>query len=151
MQAEADIRGQLDSNWTYEESVDEITGAKTMMASTSSVNVLEFDFPYDGGSTGDLTIWKTGEKLDIYLKISNGHFLTSYKWNRTLEVKFDNENTMKCAYGSPSNYRSNVIFLDQATRLLAQLQKAKQVNIKVDFYNDSSQVLTFNTGGLNFK
>ncbi|MES2689606.1 MAG: hypothetical protein V4658_04340 [Bacteroidota bacterium] len=139
------------NNWTYEETVDEMDGTKSKFASTGSTNTLQFAFPYDGGSTGDLVVRKTGKKLDVYLKISKGQFISSYTWDRTVDIKFDDGKTLQYAYGSSSDYSSDVIFLDNAAQLLSKLKAAKQVKIKIDFYQYSGQVLTFNTEGLNFK
>lgn len=137
------------TSWVYNEYKDKMTDKTIKMASVTSTNSLDFEFPYDGGSTGDLVIRQKGKSVDIYLQISKGQFITSVDGN-TCGIRFDDKPMMRISYSEPSDYSSDLIFLGSESKVLAGLKSAKTTKIQVEFYNDGNRVLEFNTAGLKW-
>jgi hypothetical protein len=79
------------SKWNYEEETDKMTSGKKFYASIESNNKLEFEFPYDGGSTGKITVRNTEKSNEVLLGISKGQFNTNLD-GTPVKVRFDEKN-----------------------------------------------------------
>lgn len=48
---------------------------ESKFASTVSINTIDFDFPYNGGSKLILTLRKRGSEVDVMVSITKGQIL----------------------------------------------------------------------------
>ena len=64
-----------ETKWTYSENIDEMTEKKTFFASLTSDNKVDFDFPYEGGSSLSINVRQSPKYgKDVYFTISKGQF-----------------------------------------------------------------------------
>ena len=137
------------SRWSYEQTTDKMTNKTVKFASIDANDLLYFDFPYDGGVTATFTIRKKGKATDIYLKISKGQFMDTSSGG-TVSIKFDDEPKHSYSFVGSADYSSDIIFISNEAKLLAKLRKAKKMLIAATFYQEGTQVMTFDTEGLDF-
>ncbi|CAG2532946.1 hypothetical protein MAR621_03140 [Maribacter dokdonensis] len=135
-------------NWEYSSNVDEMDGNTNYFAVATSINQLDFDFPYNGGSNGYITIRNMDGENTIAISVDKGQFQTSFGNNEHLRIKFDDEELRKYNFSSASDGSMNVVFPAQAKALIQKIKASKTVKIEAPFYNEGRQVLNFNIDGL---
>lgn len=138
------------SDWVYNESVDEMTDKTCYYASIISENSVDFDFPYNGGSTLKLTLRDSPQfGKDAYIYISQGQFNPSYN-NEKIKIRFDNNDpyTMKC--GTPADFSTDLLFILDYKKLVKELKKAKTMKISASFFSEGTRTFTFNVDGLEW-
>lgn len=70
--------GALAGEWQYSNTEDKMRGERFDYAILDSTNKIEFDFPYNGGSTLQLVVRKKNGKVDaILLSVTKGQILCS--------------------------------------------------------------------------
>ena len=74
--AGAEKKNTVKENWEYSQKVDKMDNKTTYYAECISTDVLQFEFPYNGGSTVTLVIRNMNNKNEILLTIDKGQFLT---------------------------------------------------------------------------
>lgn len=133
--------------WSYHESIDKMRNTKTFYASIQSLNELQFDSPYSGGSYGILTIRKSPEfGKDIMFSIEKGQFLCHDEC--FVFMKFDDRKIEKYKAIEPSDGTPNILFLQPYKIIINKIQKAKHLIIEADFYQEGRQQVEFNISGL---
>tara|TARA_R110002051_G_scaffold297564_2_gene363963 strand:+ start:20743 stop:21333 length:591 start_codon:yes stop_codon:yes gene_type:complete len=135
-------------NWAYSSDVDEMDGNTNYFCVTTSINQLDFEFPYNGGSNGYITIRNMDGVNTIAISVDKGQFQTSFGNSEHLRIKFDDEELRKYSFSSAADGSMNVIFPSQSNSLIKKLKEAKTVKIEAPFYNEGRQVLNFNIDGL---
>jgi hypothetical protein len=137
------------SAWTYSTEQDKMGGAAEI-AQLNSPDVLDFDFPYNGGATAMLFIRKTPEHgTDVILMISKGQFHNSYG-NNNVRLRFDNEKPITVSYNESADASTDKIFLNGAQSIIGRLKKAKKLVIEAGFYQAGSRQMEFNVEGLKW-
>jgi hypothetical protein len=138
------------SLWSYTTSEDKMRNATTQHASITSINALNFEFPYNGGSTTDLTLRKSPKfGNDAIITISKGQF--SCASDCTISVKFDNGKIEKYSATEPSDGTSNMLFITPYSKFVTKLKKAKHLVVEAEFYNEGVQQIEFEVSGLTWK
>lgn len=137
-------------NWTYNEDEDKMEGTKQFFANCTSTNTADFEFPYDGGSTLDIHIRNLGEGNEALITVSKGQFMTSIGDSESLKAKFDDEKPMNFTYSSASDGSGDVIFINNSSKFISKIKKAKKVMLEVGFFNSGRKVLEFETEGLKW-
>lgn len=138
------------SNWTYSEDEDEMSGEKRYFASCISSTIVSFDFPYDGGSTFTLTVRNLGRGNDVLIRVSKGQFMSSIGSSESLRVKFDDEKPVRFSYSSASDGSSDVLFINNSSKFISHLKKAKKLMLEVEFYQEGYKILNFDVEGLDW-
>lgn len=137
-------------NWSYSESEDKMSNDKTYFASTKSTNTVEFDFPYNGGSSFNLILRSKEGQTDVLVKVSKGQFMTSFSNDKTVRVKFDDGSPENFNYGSSTTGESELIFILSEKKFIEKLKKAQKVMIEAEFYQEGRQIMEFDVSGLNW-
>lgn len=138
------------SRWVYSESEDKMGDSKKF-AYVESDDLLQFQFPYDGGASSTLTIRKGPQGTDVYYKVSKGQILAANSFDGgTVRVKFDDEKPMKIGVTGPSDHSSDIIFLDSTSKLIQKMKSSKRMVIEVEFFNEGNRQIEFNVEGLEW-
>jgi hypothetical protein len=132
------------SPWAYQSETDKMSGKETYYAFATAKDLLEFEFPYNGGSEAKLQIRKKGTNTDIMLIVSKGQFIVGVDGGLA-KIKFDDEPAFSIRLSSPSDYSSDVVFLGSERKLIEKLKKAKKALIEVEFYNEGIRIIEFDT------
>jgi len=138
------------SNWNYSESKDEMSGEAQFFNTTTSTNEIEFKFPYSGGSTFDLTVRNMGNGNEVLLSVSKGQFLTSIMGSQACRFKFDDEPPLTIVYNSAQGAKMDVIFFDDAKKIISKLKTAKKLKLEAPFYDAGNQIIEFNVDGFTW-
>lgn len=136
--------------WTYETSKDEMTGKEIYFAATTSLNTLEFEFPYQGGTTFYLYVRNMKGQNDVLLTLTKGQFMGSIMSSEYCRIKFDDGTVANYTFNSPDDGSSDKIFFDNPGRLISNLKKAKKLMIEAPFFNEGRQVIYFDVEGLKW-
>jgi hypothetical protein len=140
----------IESKWRYSEEEDKMRNQTTRFAALDSDNALSFDFPYNGGSTGELTL-RISPKFgkDAVLQVSKGQFLCTFE-GCTVHVKFDNQPIVSYSAAEAADGRSDMIFIHNYAGLVQHLKHAKTIMIEAEFYREGWRQLEFSPVGLNW-
>lgn len=140
------LDSEAKNGWSYENEVDEMDGSTTKRAIIESSNEVEFDFPYQGGSTLGICVRKTKKYgNEVLISISNGQFLCNdYNGTNYVTVRFDNNAPVKFLTTEPADYSSDVLFLENSKKFIKLAKNAKTIKIEAPFFNEGSYVFTFN-------
>ena len=128
---------QEPKNWMYDSKKDELHGTTTKFAGTLSTNVVNFDFPYNGGSELLLTVRKNHEGTDVYITISKGQFVCGVVDGCDVAFKFDDGKIMNITMVEPDSHASDTLFvrLDSTEqKIIDKLKTSKKLIIAPKFY-----------------
>jgi hypothetical protein len=145
------IAESKEPNWQYSDSKDEMEGTTSYFATTTSTNQVDFDFPYDGGSTMDLTLRNMGQGNEVVITISKGQFMTSISDDETIKLKFDDGKPFSVSYNSANDGSSNVIFPNQSKKIISKIRNSKKLMIEASFFNSGRKIFNFELDGLDWK
>lgn len=149
---ESTVSAEAPITWQYSEYEDEMTGGINKYAEITAENKEVFDFPYnvEGGSTFTFTFRRRGKKLDAYLKVDKGQFITSFSGTE-YRIKFDDEAPIPFSVNPPSDNSSNFVFIGSTKKLLKKVQNAKKMIIEGQFFQEGNRNIKFNVEGLKFE
>lgn len=139
------------SNWNYNESTDAMRGKTTYFACVNSDNELNFDFPYGGGSTGQLCL-RNSPKFgrDVILTIDKGQFTCSFE-GCSVSVKFDHGSILSFGASESADGTTNTIFIHGYSKFEQEIRKSKSMIIEAQYYQEGAQQLTFTVSGFDWK
>lgn len=138
-----------ETNWIYSSDVDKMTNLETKQAQLTANEELQFEFPYDGGSTATLTIIKKGAEKFVLLSVSKGQFITHINGG-SIKVKFDNNAPITFGTVQPADYSSDAIFINSESKFIKKLKSANRVIIETEFFNEGTRQIEFDTKGFKF-
>lgn len=139
-------------NWEYSTKKDEIDDSEIKFAVIDSSNELDFDFPYNGGTTFTLTLRQTDGEDEVILQCSKCQFIGAGVYDDdVLKIRFDDGDFAKYSYTQPSDYSSDAVFIGSPTRLINGVKTAKELKIEAPFYQEGSHVIRFNVEGLKWE
>jgi hypothetical protein len=139
------------SKWEYSNSKDEMRGTTAKLASVTSNNVVDLDFPY-GEVHGILWVRHRAEDgLNVAFQVENGQVLCSSFSDDYVSMKFDNGPVQKFRCTGTSDGSSDTAFIENQSRVLAALKHAKRTVVEAEFYQQGRQQFVFDTAGLDWK
>lgn len=140
----------IKSDWEYQEEIDEMTDKICYYAYITSENSVDFDFPYQGGSTLRFIIRDSPQYgKDIYIRISSGQFNTNYNGTK-IKMRID-ENpaiTINCTEASDSS--TDILCLKGYDKIIKLLKGAKTMKISAEFFSEGTRTFTFNVENLQW-
>lgn len=139
------------ANWNYNQTKDEMRSQTTFFAETTSLNIIDLNFPYQGGSYLELVIRKVeNSSNEVMFIINKGQLWCEYN-NCKITVKFD-DNPVKDFYVSKATAGSSeVMFLSSnEEEFISKLKKSKNAVIEIGIYDSGNQQFKFNTSDLNW-
>lgn len=135
--------------WRYEKTMDQ-EGHTVYKASITSPALLEFGFPYAGGSTATLTIRKRDSGTTVYLQMSKGQFNRSFQGG-SARIRFDQNSPGTYSFSAAENGSANIIFFDAAEKLIDRIKQSQKMVIDVEFYAQGKRQIEFRTADLIWK
>lgn len=141
----------LGLRWNYSEAPDEMGRGTTKWAMVNSLNVFEFDFPYNKPQRARLELRKHPKYgRDVILSIERGQFLCGID-NCIVSVRFDQGKPQTYSVLEPADNSTTSLFIQNYDRFVTNLRKAKKVYIEARFYQEGDRVFEFDTTGLNWQ
>lgn len=139
----------IDSNWTYQVDEDKMTSKKSYIAYTQAKELLEFDFPYNGGSVASLILRKKRGVTNVYIKVSKGQFHGTYD-DKKIRVRFDKLPATFNSYSEASDGSSDIIFLNNEKSFIAKIKKHKTLLVEAEFYQAGLKQMEFDISNLKW-
>ncbi|WP_345954115.1 hypothetical protein [Mucilaginibacter sp. PAMB04168] len=137
------------TKWNYTNEVDKMTSKKKYFASIDSDNQLDFEFPYDGGSTASILVRKQDNSNEVLLSVSKGQFIVGIDGG-TVKVRFDDNKAMTFPCSEPSSGSSDLIFIGNEKKFIKNLKTAKKLLIQAEFYEAGLKEMEFSTAGFKW-
>lgn len=136
------------TTWTYEKTIGK-DGNPVYKAVLVSPTVLNFDFPYTGGSTVTLTLRHKNSLTYAYLEVSKGQFNRSFQGGNA-SIRFDGKPPVRYSLSAAENGRANIVFFDAAQKLINQMKGARKLVVDVEFDGQGKRHIEFITRGLSW-
>ncbi|GAB3990837.1 hypothetical protein GCM10028807_18900 [Spirosoma daeguense] len=136
------------TTWQYSETKDN-EGRNVYKASITSPKLLEFEFPYEGGSVATLTIRKRENDIHVYIQVSKGQFNRSFQGGKA-RIRFDKKPAVTYGFSAAENGSANVIFFDSEKSLIKQLKMARTMVVDAEFAGQGTRQIVFQTANLNW-
>lgn len=140
------------NNWKYEIKKDDLHNVDIKYAGTESLNLIDFDFPYDGGSKLMLSVRKNHLGSDVLIAITKGQFICDISYGCEVTFKFDDEKIINVTMVKPESYASDILFIkSDATerKIVEKLKTSKKLIIAPVFYKHGQKQFTFDVS--NYK
>lgn len=129
------------TTWTYDKKIGK-DGNTVYKAVLISPTVLNFDFPYTGGSSATLTLRHKNSLTYVYLEVSTGQFNRSFQGGNA-SIRFDGKPPVRYSLSAAENGRANIVFFDSPQKLISQMKGARKMVVDVEFEaraNDTSNL-----------
>lgn len=137
---------QVVTRWRYEQKADK-GGNTVYKAAINSPTVLNFEFPYAGGSTATLTLRKKNDTHYVYLEVSKGQFNRSFQGGNA-SIRFDGKPPVRYSLSAAENGRANIVFFDSPQKLINQMKEARKMVVDIEFSGQGTRHIEFTTVGL---
>ncbi|SCZ47304.1 MULTISPECIES: hypothetical protein [unclassified Pseudomonas] len=144
-------RQSLGLTWNYADGEDKMSGKPVRQAYVSSINTVDFKFPYGGVQRATLTIRKHPRwGTSAYVAIEKGQFVCGYD-DCDVRVRFSNGNAQRMSASEPDDHSSNLLFISNAASFIARARRSDKVFVEADFYQEGSRVFEFDVSDLEWK
>lgn len=136
------------TKWVYSEQVDKMTDKKEFIAEIEANDEMDFQPPYGGGVVVTLKLRKNSDDNDVILQISKGQFMPNIMDERSISVRFDNNQAKKFNYSNASDGSTETIFISNEKKFIESLKKCKHLIVQSEFFNEGVRTIEFDTDGL---
>lgn len=139
-------------NWQYHSKKDDMRSLETNFAYNDSLNSVDFDFPYNGGSKLILVLRKSSKNQDVMLVISKGQFICGIR-ECEAQFKFDDKPIKSITMSESDTHKSDTLFVafdKTEEEIIKQLKSSKKLVIEVKFYQEGAKQFTFDVSNLNW-
>lgn len=137
------------NRWEYTSRVDEVSNKPIQSANLTSNNVVELDFPHQGGTYADLEIrYHPRYNKDIIFSVNKGQLNCQYN-NCFVSIRFDDGEVSEYKVGEPSDRDSKTYFISNFNKTLNKIKRSKKMYIEVSFFQQGNRTFEFNTADLD--
>ncbi len=125
-------------------------GAIDKFAYLHSTNEVDFNFPYNGGSNGIITL-RDSKKFgkNAIFSVTKGQMPCFMECK--INVKFDNGAITSFNASSADDGSSELVFIRNYQRFLTNLKNAKKVIIEASFFQEGMKQFEFDVSGLQWE
>jgi hypothetical protein len=141
--AAASTDADAGSSWTYSSDKDAVRNTTNDYASITSDNKVEFEFPYNGGSTLTMSIRHDYSGDNVIFEISKGQFVCGVE-TCSGEMNVDGAMRRLTLVGA-SDGSANVLFVRGGAGVIKALKSGKKIIVEVPFYQSGNRQFTFTT------
>lgn len=139
------------SSWKYDNSEDEMRSETSYFASNESINTVELQFPYQGGTRLNILLRDNAKHVkDIMFIVNKGQIFCGYQ-DCHVNIKFDDGEVQRYETTEAEAGSSEVLFLtNNISGFVKKLKKSKNVTVEVNFYNHGAEQFKFDVSGLEW-
>lgn len=145
--AQAEAKANAERNktfWEYTSSTDAASGGSYRLATVSSKNQINLDFPYSGEQRARLVLRRHPRYgLDAYLAIEQGQILCNSYTNTSVLLRADNGPVQQFECGEPADNSSETVFIRNFSRVEQLIKGAKTLYVTVTLYQAGDQTFEF--------
>jgi len=132
-----------ETSWTYQTTKDDVRNTTDSYASIVSDNKVDFDFPYNGGSTLQLTVRHDHRGDNVYFVISKGQFVCGID-TCSGEMNIDGTPRHLTLTGA-SDGSSDTLFANGESGIIKSLKSARKIIVELPFFQAGNRQFTFTT------
>jgi hypothetical protein len=136
--------------WKYEIDDDQMSGGKRAFATLNSENSLSLSFPYSGKQQPSLMLRRVGKRVDVMVMIEKGQIICQIG-GCSVKVKFDGQPAIRYSANGPADHGSTMLFLSPAGTFTERLKKSSKLLVELNIYQAGTNVIEFDTTGLDWK
>lgn len=136
--------------WVWHEQTDPMTDAKMVLTGTSSLNEVEFDFPYRGKQRAMVTVTKGQNTIGFGFKIAKGQIQCVSYNPCQITLRFDDQPSKRIsAYGPDSGDSTIVIVTDKQDYawFVSELGQRKTLKTALPIYKEGNVLFEFDLTG----
>lgn len=131
--------------WEVSNYQDDVSGKQASNLSVISDNSVELEFPYGGGTVGNITIRKHPRfGLDAIVAINKGQLNCGVS-SCSITVRFGDGSPQKFSVSEPSDHSNTVMFIEDKQRFINYLKSSDETVIELEFYSQGYRSFRFNT------
>lgn len=119
-----------------------MTGKATKYACLKSANQLFFDFPYQGGSTGEICLFKEKDHRDANFHIDKGQLMCGVE-GCSERMNINGEQPFRLTGLISADGDPKYVILEPYTRLVSAAKKAKRLEFEAMYFQEGQQILIF--------
>jgi hypothetical protein len=133
-------------NWTSGSTTDKMDGKVTKFTYSDSTNLVDFEFPYNGGSQGSIVVFGS---QSVKFMVNKGQLICNNWEGCQVRIKIDNRPPKQYTFCADGNYNSEVIWMCNGsnTRFVKELAGASKVMIEPEFFRAGNKIYEFNVEG----
>ena len=123
---------------------DDVRNVTFVSTYTESVNKIDLDFPYSGGSY--LTLYARKHPIfgtDVVLELSKGQLVCRPR-GCVATVRFDDHAPLQFRLNEPADYSHDTLFIRDASTFLSHVRKSSRAVIEIDVYEAGRPQFKFN-------
>lgn len=140
----------IGSQWNYSQNDDDMGKGTSYFAQLTSSNTVDFDFPYSGEQHASLMLRSHPRYgKNVIFRIEKGQVLCHSYDSCTVLVRFDDDEAIKFSASSAADNSSETIFLNNYSKFVEKVKKAKLVRISVNIYQQGAPVFDFDVSGFD--
>lgn len=133
-----------DYPWEYLFNRDAVTENGFKTATVTSSNSFDLNFPYQGGTTGSVTIRNHPRHgNDIIFSINKGQLLCNGYEGCDVIVSFDGRKPLTIHANTSSDNSSTTLFLKGYNRFIKEIEKSNTMKVEVTFFQNGTRVFEF--------
>ena len=136
------LKDSFAHHWRYDTTEDKMSVAPVFTAALMAREPFNLSFPYDSVTYGSLMIRKKHGQTNVKIMVSSGQFQSSIN-GTTVDVKFDDQNTLTFGAYGPLDNRSTELFIKDIQKFLKDLRKSKHLELEANFYHDGLRQMEF--------
>lgn len=138
--------------WHYSTTKDDVSGKDIAFAEASSLNKEDLHWPYGPGIGATLTLRKHPRSgKNAYVSLDKGQILCRSYESCTIMIRFDDRPAAKYSAVGPSDGSTEVVFIQNYAKLLAELKKSKKFLVELPMYQDGNRSWQFKVDGLSWQ
>ncbi|MEM5389603.1 hypothetical protein VSR68_39565 [Paraburkholderia phymatum] len=138
------------SPWTYSEDDDEMRGTTTRFAVNTSLNAINLEFPYQGGSSVRIYLRKKGKgRQEAFFVLDKGQVTCGFE-GCYIAVKFDNGPVTRISASESTGGKNDAIFIDNAVQFQQKLLHASKLIVEIPIYEAGRQQFKFDVSQLKW-
>ena len=125
--------------------MDEMTDTENIWATLRSDNYINQDFPYNGDTYAKITVrYMQKYGYDVIIEIDRGQIVGSdFNGTNVINVRFDDETPRKYYFNESADYKTEIVFLQNASTFMEKCKKAHKIKMEIPIYNYGNPVFTF--------
>ncbi len=140
-----------ETHWTYAKEKDRMGLGTSAIATTYSLNEIEFGPPYKGKQRAVLILRQYPDNShDAYLGLLEGQFDCNSR-ACGISARFDNGLTQYFESWPPANDKTPGLYLSNADIFIQFTEEANVLTITADFFDEPSQTFQFDVSGLTWE
>lgn len=140
----AEVKEEVPDSWVYTDREDKMNSTTTYIARVNAKELMQFDFPYHGGTESSIMVRKNASGTDVMLIISQGQFITSFTGDQYIKAKFGENKPKNYSISRSSDGSTEVVFINNDKNFIANLKANNTVIIEAEFYQEGIRQMEFN-------